>query len=671
MRISNQIQMLTPDQQARCYFAVISTDNVMADGCRQNNAQAMVRLRDGSMQYVRDLPQISADNPQPNGDYQITIDNNHSPDVADQSGAGWLYLDSDGDMHLMYCLSTNPAANSIRPLAEDHMLQFSTEGDLYDMSDDGVYGDFWIYAVAPVGVGNDPGTQSVNNHSKNVHKQTPIEKETKMADENTKVESPSLDQIKTMIKNELAKVVKNDADASDVMSAMTDLFAKLGITDPQWIADMVSDALNASAGMPYSDDDDDDDDGTVPDDPNATMPQPQNSKGKKNMKSRVSGAFRPVVQQPIATTVSNDFDKKKKSPEYLEAWGRALLEGAGRPTSIGVPSFADSTPIKNWMTKNDISFNPTDVSLTPEYVIGKVTELLQSDNSIYSHITQYNGTNQYTVPGFVTSTTYAKGRAKGSVADKTVQTATIAPRLIVAQSLFKFVSLPADFVDNAGGLSGASVVDWVTRELPAKVVRAAEEALIVGGVTNDDATSTPYTAISSIVNDVTASGSVYGTVYTPATGESLLKSLSTQVANVELLDNALLNTGVYVILSRTVYRQLINEALIGTGGFPANLAGSPQQIADFLGVDGIIQVPWLRPSTRETGHNAAIDTFTSTYQALIVNLSAVYGVGEMTPQALSQYYIRANSYDFESKMRIGAALGAPWSAVLVKTPATA
>ncbi len=88
MRTLNQIQTLTPTQQQHCYFAIVETDQVQADGTRQNARQAMVRLRDGSMAYVRDLPQISPDDPQPNGDYQVVVNNDHDSSVASQSGIG-------------------------------------------------------------------------------------------------------------------------------------------------------------------------------------------------------------------------------------------------------------------------------------------------------------------------------------------------------------------------------------------------------------------------------------------------------------------------------------------------------------------------------------------------------------------------------------------------------
>lgn len=670
MRTLNQIQTLTPEQQSHCYFAIVETDQVQADGTRQNAKQAMVRLRNGSMAYVRDLPQINPDDPQPNGDYQVVVNNDHDSSVASQSGIGWLYIGDDGYLHMMYCLSSNQAAQDVEPLAKDNMLSFSTEGDLYGMADDGKYGDFWITCVAPVQVGNDPGTQTARNSKKGGI----------MPDEKQETKTPDLDTIKDMVAKALNEKNADTKDPGAVMSAVAKLFTQLGITDPKWMADITSDFLSASAGLPYhmpgEPDDTPSPSADTADDNVATANKTQKDENTKtNSKSVVVGGYKPVVNQQTGNQTvhvnQNAFEKYREGPEYKEAFGQALLNGFRRsgadPNAI--------SPITNALKKNDISFDPDQVSLTPEYLISRVTELLQSSNNIFSHISMYNGLNQYTVPAFVTQTTYAHGRARGATGEKKSQEAKIEPRLIVAQSLFKYVSLPADFVDNAGGLSGSAVVDWVNRELPAKVIRAAEEALLVGGVTNDDKgsseTGSPYTAISSIVDDVTKDGSVYGTVYQRQASESMLQALSTQVANVELLDNALEQTGVWLVISRTDYRALLGAALMGDGKYPANLAGNAEQLAAFLGIDGIIQVPWLRPAARETGHNTKIDDYTTNYEAMLVNLSAVYGVGELTPTALSQYYLRANTFDFESKMRLGAALGAPWSVVLIKRPGQA
>ena len=638
---TNTLQKLTPEQQQRTYFAIVATGLTMADGTRQDNTHAMVRFRDGTMHYVRDLPPIDADDPQPNGDYQVDVTNDHADTVTSQAGVGWLYLDPQNRLHMCYTLSTNEAANAVRPLAEDHMLEFSTEGFLKNMGDDGTYGDFWITGVSPVRTGNDPGTQSVNNKVK----------EKNMAD------AISKDEIKNMIAAALKK--NDDQKPTDILSTVGDMITKLGITDTQWIADITADILKATSGKPYDDDDKpEEDDPQI--NPTNTPEAEADNKVRKN-KMMTAGDFKPTVQQ---VTVTADDTLKKNSPEYVEAWGRHLLAKATGNRDYD-RQYADI------LRRNEVAFDPDSVSLVPELVTTRVTELLQSSNNILSHITMNTGFPYYNVPAYVSQTTYAKGRARGNTALKVPQAATIKSRTIYPQSIYKYVTLPADLVENNGGTTGSGIVDWVTRELPAKVLRAMEEALIVGGVKNDDSGSTPYTAVHSITDDVTTPGSAYGEVYTPASGETFLQSLSNAVPKVDLLDTTPDGTGIYLIISRTDFRELLNAAMLGDGKYPANLAGSPAQLAAFLGIDGVIEVPWLRPASREANQNPNIATWLKNYRALLVNLSAVQGVGELTPTSLSQFYLRANSYDFESRVRVGAALGAPWSAVLIKRDAPA
>jgi hypothetical protein len=193
----NLAQTLTEEQQKRSFFTVVASNFTMADGTKQNPHKAMVRLRNGEMVYVKDLPGFDTDNPQPNGDYIIPLNNNHSDAVESQAGAMWLAVE-DNYLKALIVFSNNDAAKNLIPLARDGFLQFSTEGYLEDMSDSGEYGDFWITAVAPVMVGNDPSTQIIlENVYKNlleikdyvsaaVSAQTTEETETKEMTEETK-----------------------------------------------------------------------------------------------------------------------------------------------------------------------------------------------------------------------------------------------------------------------------------------------------------------------------------------------------------------------------------------------------------------------------------------------------------------------------------------------------
>lgn len=159
----NKIQQLTPEQQDRAKVAVAASGLTMADGLSQDPMLAQVRLRNGEIVYVKDLPAIDRNDPQPNGDYQITLVNDHSGKVEDQGGASWLFVEDDM-LHSLTLYSDNTKGNELLPLANDGILQFSTEGYVDEIDADGKYGNFLITTLSPVTVGNDPGTQVLNGN---------------------------------------------------------------------------------------------------------------------------------------------------------------------------------------------------------------------------------------------------------------------------------------------------------------------------------------------------------------------------------------------------------------------------------------------------------------------------------------------------------------------------
>jgi hypothetical protein len=161
--VKNKIQQLTPEQQGRAKVAVAASGLTMADGLSQDPMLAQVRLRNGDIVYVKDLPSIDREDPQPNGDYQITLVNDHSGKVEDQGGASWLFVEDDM-LHSLTLYSDNSKGNELLPLANDGILQFSTEGYVDEIDENGKYGNFLITTLSPVTVGNDPGTQVLNGN---------------------------------------------------------------------------------------------------------------------------------------------------------------------------------------------------------------------------------------------------------------------------------------------------------------------------------------------------------------------------------------------------------------------------------------------------------------------------------------------------------------------------
>lgn len=653
--VANQIQRLTPEQQSRCYFAVVATGFTQADQTRQNNQHAMVRLRNGVMKPIRELPKISKDDPQPNGDYSITLINNHSDDVANQSGAGWLFLSDDGTLHMMYCLSTNQAANSIQPLAADGMLQFSTEGLMNDLGKDGLYGDFWINAVAPCKVGNDPGTQSVENKlGGNMPKP---EEEVQNA------------EMSEALKKELADIVKNavvkNDDSGDLTSKLLKFFNDNGINDADLISRILGAAASSNAGAGAEDAPD-----KVPDDTSSPTGAANTVERKNSMQHGNAGQFMSsTVDQPMkntATVVQNTMEKLSQSPQYLEAWATDLRNGWNPEKA----NFGEN--VSALYTKNDITITPeSGVAIPPEMVLTKIAALIESDNNIIGHL-NFTNVKQYDVSGFKVKSQQAHGRTKGSVAQKKGTDITIQPRTITSASLYKFARINSDYIEDTGGMTNSAFVDELLNDLPTSVILAIEQGVLVGGITNDnEGIATPFTKLQPIQADVEADHSVWGGVKTMSAGQTLLSALSQAMPMVRRVRTVDSQNNRFLLISEEEYRGMLDEAVVGNSTVPPVFTNTMDAIASYLGLDGVLVIPWLAEDKYMiTETNPNVQKYMSKYRAAIVNLGAYKAIGDLSPQVLSEFHMSTNSQDFEAKSRIGGALTLPYSAALIaKAPA--
>lgn len=645
--VANQIQRLTPEQQSRCYFAVVATGFTQADQTRQNNQHAMVRLRNGVMKPIRELPKISKDDPQPNGDYSITLINNHSEDVANQSGAGWLFLADDGTLHMMYCLSTNQAANSIQPLAADGMLQFSTEGLVNDLGEDGLYGDFWINAVAPCKVGNDPGTQSVENKlGGNMPKP---EEEVKNAEMSEALKK----ELSDIVKN---AVVKND-DSGDLTSKLLKFFNDNGINDADLISRILGAAASSNAGAGADDVPD-----KVPDDTSSPTGTANTVERKNSMQHGNAGQFMSsTVNQPTqknALVVENTVEKLSKSNAYLEAWATDIRNG-WHPETKGMGDH-----VADLYKQNAISINPeSGVAVPPEMILTAISALIESDNNIIGHLT-FKNVRQYDASGYKKSSSAAKGRAKLSVAEKKDTDMVIVPRTITSASLYKFARLNSDYVEDTGGMTNSAFIDELLDDLPTSVILGIEQGVLVGGVKNDDGTA--FTKLTAIQADAENSDVPYASVATRAAGTTLLKALSNAMPTVRRVRNKDSQNNRYLLISEEKYRAMLDEAVIGNASVPPVFTNSMDAIASYLGVDQVIVVPWLaddKYAVHDANPNVA--AYMAKYDAAVVNLGAYTAIGDVSPQVLSEFHMQTNSQDFESKARIGGALTLPYSATLI------
>ena len=110
------------------------------------------------------------------------------------------------------------------------------------------------------------------------------------------------------------------------------------------------------------------------------------------------------------------------------------------------------------------------------------------------------------------------------LADKTIQQTQFEIRNLVPMAIYKLQRL-----DHMTFLKGGALVDWLMRELPAYVIERLGQAILRGGVVNED--GTPFTAVYPILGDeLTLAGTQLPANYT---GDELRQAIIADFAKVK------------------------------------------------------------------------------------------------------------------------------------------
>lgn len=125
------------------------------------------------------------------------------------------------------------------------------------------------------------------------------------------------------------------------------------------------------------------------------------------------------------------------------------------------------------------------------------------------------------------NTVGAKGHK--SLATKMVQQTTLVEHDIIPKAIYKLQRL-----DHNTFLKGGALVEWVLSELPAYVAERIGQAVLAGGVTNEDGTA--FTAITPIIGDSLAVTKDLSHAYT---GEDLRGAIISAAAQVKGADKTL------------------------------------------------------------------------------------------------------------------------------------
>lgn len=326
-----------------------------------------------------------------------------------------------------------------------------------------------------------------------------------------------------------------------------------------------------------------------------------------------------------------------KTDKAVAAWGKALAASNGDNAA-----FADSF---RKIAKADGVDLGENVSLVPEAVINAVTEQIEDEDRIFSHVF-HTGLN-FEVAATATSEGPAVGHVRGKT--KTEEEIELAKRVLVPADLYKLIKLDHSMVKINGGVGSSAIVRYILREMPRKLFDAIDQAILVGGISSDSNESgeTTFEALLPIISDLT--GGVYGDEYTPDAGDNARAIISKAASRVVSgYDRTLITT-------EDKLTDLENS-LVGT--FPVFPNGIDKNDPRINGIRRIITPRWLT------------DAMLGDYEnGIVVDLPSYHTVGDDTAERLTDYDIDTNKYVWEILACIGGGLVNKGSAVGIKAQA--
>lgn len=541
-------------------------------------------------------------------DHGEVVEGELIPTIEKQFGSCRVWLEDDGLHARMYFADDDELADHAWAISED--ASYSTGIDWYP---DGYYGT-GLEIAEPIGIlreismvltGNDPRALTID--SKSEAKGAEV-----LADEKAEQIKGEIKMPKGIKEKDALSADERDAFVNE-LSALVDKFtdkpADGGEEQP-----MAEDAKSEDV-------------------------KSEDAAAKKEESKDALHMPIVVVRDRIATQESaiKTNDAYMKTDAAVAAWGMALVESEGNKEK-----FAD-TFRKIAKTRDGIDLG-ANVSVIPDAVVNAITVAMNDGGSIFGLVNK-TGLNFETVAAIK-----SEGDAKGHVRAQTKTEATDSgvTRVLVPADLYKILKLDHAMVKINGGIGSSAIVKYVLNQLPKNVLAAIDQAILVGGVKNDDTGSTAFTAITSVLTDATAAND-FASTYTAASTDNGRATISKAAAKI------LSGTNRVYATTQDNFTDLENS-LAGTQLLFPN--GINKDQPNINGIAKIVTPLWLTADMLGTGNTG-----------IIFDVDNFHTVGDSTPEALSDYDIDTNRYVYEAVACIGGGLAAAKSAVLVKKSA--
>lgn len=235
----------------------------------------------------------------------------------------------------------------------------------------------------------------------------------------------------------------------------------------------------------------------------------------------------------------------------------------------------------------------------------------------------------------------AKGYNRADQADKAEEVITIADRVLRPQFVYKYITLNKE--DIKENRDTGALVRYVLSELPKRIVREIERAVVIGDgrASDDDYKIDSFTAVKADA----AANNVFAKRYVPEAGDARYKSL------LKARDLVKADGSKYLV-SKTGY---LTDLLLEQGVNGGYIFAPGTDVARALGFAGSFEPDWL------DGTNDADN------DAYVVVFDAYKTVGDNTIEAFTNFVLKTNKQEYLQEIYAGGGLTKRDSAVAIAT----
>lgn len=342
-----------------------------------------------------------------------------------------------------------------------------------------------------------------------------------------------------------------------------------------------------------------------------------------------------VIDPAMQATVNPKVDMKAylKTDASMEAFARVLEEQAGKTSDDVKAAWGKHLEATMGVTNPEI--------FLPAALITQIEDAFKAGGEIWNRVTK-TGVDVFKAAWDIeTDVDSEDGRGRGynraDEENKAEQVLEFAERVIRPQFIYKYIQLNKEDVKNQR--STGALVTYVLTELPRRIVREVERAIVIGDgrLAGSDYKITSFTAIKAD----TDADNVFGSTYVPIAGESRYATL---IRARDLIES----DGDLVLIAK---KGFLTEVLLeenSNGGF---LFAPGTNLGAILGFSAVIEPDWM---VKDLDNDA-----------YIVSLSKYKSVGDNSIEAFTNFRLEVNKQQYLQEIWAGGALTARKSAVAI------